>query len=228
MGGRGASSSTALARTRQQQSTLPKHGAALAALRSTGARVDGDVGPVAARVFGDSGPSAWSALTTAPAGYSVHVDRFVDEGASVEMYGLVRTSAGAHAGEFGSTFHREGGRLIAKTDNLLMTKDHQQLGAGAQVARNLEETYRRLGVSEVRLHASQVGRYVWARQGYDYSASTGQQMHEAYRGWLSRNGHDVGEASAALRGARALAESKHGKAFLLSDDAPNWHGSKKL
>lgn len=228
MGGRGASSSTALARTRTQQSTLPKSGAALAALRSTGARVDGDVGPVAARVFGDSGPSAWSALTTAPAGYSVHVDRFVEEGSAVEMYGTVRTAAGGHAGEFGATFSREGGRLIAKTDNLLMAEAHQSKGAGAAVARNLEETYRRLGVSEVRLHASQVGRYVWARQGYDYSQATGQQMHAAYGSWLDRNGHDVGEAGAALRGARALAESRHGKAFLLSDDAPNWHGSKRL
>lgn len=224
MGGRGASSGTSAARTGGGGSA----GTAASAMGATGAHVDSEARALAAKVFGTTDPHAFTALLEAPAGYAIRVDRFVADGGKIEVYGIVRTTSDHFAGEFGATFSREGGRLIAKTDNLLMESAHQGRGIGAAVARNMENTYRKLGVSEVRLHASQVGRYVWAKAGYQWSSSTGRSMESAFRGWLSRNGHSPNEAGVALRGAQALAESTHGKAFLLSSDAPNWHGSKPL
>lgn len=170
---------------------------------------------------------AATSLTDLHGGFTASVTRFEREGRTLEVAGEIRTAEGKFVGEFGSTFHTENGRLIAKTDNLLLEHAFQGQGVGAQMARNMEASYRQLGVSEVRLRAAQVGRYVWAKQGYEWSASTGHEMHEAFGRWLAKNGHDASEASIALRGAKALASSPRGKAFLLSD-APNWVGTKRL
>jgi hypothetical protein len=83
-------------------------------------------------------------------------------------------------------------------------------------------------VREARLNAAEVGRYYWATRGYSWSdAATERQMHGAYSTWLAKNGHDVSEASVVSKGAGALASTKNGKAFLLSD-APTWSGSKRF
>lgn len=201
---------------------------AVDSMKATGARVSADVAPVAKKVFGDVPSDAFEPLTRSPNGYKVRLDRFVEDGGKVELYGNVHTADGGYAGEFGTTFSRDRGKLIAKTDNLLMDAAHQGKGAGSELARNLEDAYRKLGVDEIQLHAAQVGRYTWAKAGYEWSEATGREMESSFRSWLAKNGHDAAEAASALRGPKALAESPHGKAFLLSEDAPNWYGRKTL
>ncbi len=223
MGGRGATSAAATSRAGPSFGQGTSAGSTIA-----GVSVDGDTARAAGSVFGSGGAGALGGLNSSSGGYSVRVDRVVEDGGKVEVYGSVRTAGGGFAGEFGATFHREGGHLIAKTDNVLMEHGHQGKGIGAHVARSLDSTYAKLGVHEARLDAAQVGRYTWAKAGYNWSPATGAKMESSFRSWLSRNGHDTREASVASKGAKALAESKHGKAFLLSDDAPNWHGTKKL
>ncbi len=203
-------------------------GAPDAAMRSTGAQVDDEAGAAAAKILGDVPADAWGGLQSGSNGYKPRLDRFVEDGGKLEMYGDIRAPDGGFAGEFGSTFSRDKGRLVAKTDNLLMEAAHQGKGAGAELARNLEETYRKLGVEEVRLDASQVGRYTWAKAGYEWNEATGQKMAKTFEKWLAGKGLPTSEAEAALQGAKALAESPNGKAFLLSDAAPNWHGTKVL
>lgn len=196
MGGRGASSSTAVNRTTKD--TLPKRWAA-----------------------------AKSALESAPAGFTSRITYEDASGSTLEFMGQVHTAEGKFAGEFGATITRGPGGMTAKLDNLLMESAFQGKGVGAAVASNMDTAFRRMGVSEVQLHAAQVGRYVWARAGYNWDATTGRHMAAEYGKWLAKNGHDAGEASVALKGAGALAATKNGKAFLLSD-APNWYGSKRL
>lgn len=183
------------------------------------------------RTTKDTLPKRWaaakSALESAPAGFTSRVTYEDTAGSKLEFMGQVHTADGKFAGEFGATFTRGPGGMTAKLDNLLMESAFQGKGVGAAVANNMDTAFRRMGVTEVTLHAAQVGRYVWAKAGYNYDAATGRQMASAFGAWLAKNGHDASEASVALKGAGALASSPHGKAFLLSD-APNWHGSKRL
>ncbi len=196
-------------------------------MRVTGAHIDEEAIPVADRLLSGSRADAWEPMMHAPEGYAMKADRIVREGNSLEFYGRADTAAGGFAGEYGFTLSPEKGRLVAKLDNLLLEEGHQGRGLGAVVAKNMDETWARLGVNEARLDASNVGRYVWAKQGYEWAPETGRRMEADFGKWLSAHGHDPAEAAVARGGAKALADTPNGKAFLLSD-APNWRGSKQL
>jgi GNAT superfamily N-acetyltransferase len=189
----------------------------------------GDVDRAAEHLFGGApSSSAWEPLSGTHDGRQYVLRAVEEEGRAIELHGEVRDAVHQELGSYNVEVKREGNQLVAKVYNVFMSESAQGRGVGNQLVQRIEETFRRLGVNEIRLSAAQVGRYYWAKQGYEWSPETGQRMHSSFRAWLSRNGHDVGEAGVALRGARALAESTHGKAFLLAPDTPHWSGTKRV
>ena len=147
--------------------------------------------------------------------------RIDHEGNAVSFTGTLK-----EGGELGVTLGREGGQLVATVDGLYAKSTGA--GAGTRAMNGVENAARSLGASELRLTAGQVGTYAWAKSGFQWSPATGARMESAYRGWLGAHGHDVSVASGTGSSPRAMATSRHGKAFLLSESAPNWSGFKKL
>jgi hypothetical protein len=97
-----------------------------------------------------------------------NASRYAPKG-HIEIGGTIKNSDGKEVGYFRRTvtFDGETGKWVATHDRL-----HVDSNTGTGFARefnnNLYDWYRRSGIDEVHLDASQIGSYAWATQGFDF------------------------------------------------------------
>lgn len=68
--------------------------------------------------------------------------------------------------------------------------DKQQKGLGADFLERSEKLYKKIGIRQIRLTAnSQVGRYAWARMGFDFANENGRRtVVDKFYQYLAANG----------------------------------------
>lgn len=146
------------------------------------------------------------------------------------------TRDGEQVGVITRAFGRDpDGTLWVKHVDFGLDPKEQGHGVGEAIVRKSIEEYRRLGFDEVRLTATDAGRYVWAKQGFQWDDETAQRFESALPAFLeSRGVHLTPERVGELaRDPVGLASLQHegvavGKAFLLSPLVPRWNGTLSL
>jgi GNAT superfamily N-acetyltransferase len=82
-------------------------------------------------------------------------------------------------------FYRDDeGHLVVENDHLELQKFAQQRGFSTALSKELEQYYRRSGVDYMIVHATEIGGYTWAREGFDWdlnSVSLPSSLHEVRR-----------------------------------------------
>jgi hypothetical protein len=145
-----------------------------------------------------------------------------------------RTAGGDEKGSALVHIHLgEDGRLRA----VLQQMNLQVQGQGVAKAfhRGLERFLARAGVVSISLKATQVGRYAWARLGYEFASSAERQrVLDAFRarasGFSAQGQADWKALANRLTTvrpdelARIGKDAGDGRAVLLSDDVPEWNG----
>jgi GNAT superfamily N-acetyltransferase len=117
-----------------------------------------------------------------------------DRGVVVEL-GLVWESAsGARAGTFSLDVHTAD-RVILLHD-MHIAPSLQGLGAGREIVRQVVALADELGIERIRAHANDVGRYAWARCGFDFDPELEHQhviaAAEQFAGSLNRHFDSAG------------------------------------
>jgi hypothetical protein len=125
------------------------------------------------------------------------------------------------------------GRLRAVLQQMnLQVQGH---GVAKAFHRGLERFLARAGVVSISLKATQVGRYAWARLGYEFASSAERQrVLDAFRarasGFSAQGQADWKALANRLTTvrpdelARIGKDAGDGRAVLLSDDVPEWNG----
>jgi GNAT superfamily N-acetyltransferase len=116
-----------------------------------------------------------------------------------------------------------GGKVTVKHDSLYLSQAVQGKGFGPAIIREQVAAYERIGVDRISLHSSEVGRYYWAKVGFDGPEALSSAKN-FFRMWLERKGvNNAASIAAKPRTMRELAslqvgERRLGKEFLLSKD----------
>jgi GNAT superfamily N-acetyltransferase len=97
-------------------------------------------------------------------------------------------------------------------DTFVISSEHQGRGLAARLNERAEESYRAAGLTSIYLNADiDVGKYVWALQGYDFRGSrAAEEMRGRLRGYL---------ATKPAVGARF--DSQHGDGEVVGIEGPN-------
>ena len=128
-----------------------------------------------------------------------------------------------------------GGKLFAENQTFFPNQEFNDLGIGSALYESQERLYRELGVEKVSLLAVDVGRYVWAKQGFDCdSRSQLSDMAEEFAAFLAREGletfteikHLWDIACFDIKGVR-FEEYPVGKSWMLRA-ANSWSGFRFL
>jgi GNAT superfamily N-acetyltransferase len=70
-------------------------------------------------------------------------------------------------------FYRDDeGRLVVENDRLELEEFAQHRGFSTALSKELEHYYRRSGVDLVTVHATEIGGYTWAREGFDWDPNS--------------------------------------------------------
>jgi GNAT superfamily N-acetyltransferase len=94
--------------------------------------------------------------------------------------------------------------LEADHESLYLTPEAQGQGIGNELAQKAEQFYRDHGIGHIRLHAAgTLGRYVWARHGYDFDPTDypkeGPQFTTDYLEYLREKGQHAAYDELARR-----------------------------
>lgn len=140
------------------------------------------------------------------------------------------------------TYYGDGGHMYASS--LRIQPEFQGRGIGTQVQEAFEDFAAASGIPQVQVDATEIGRYAWARAGYDFKPRAAEM--DKFEAWAS----GVGAADLAARFGQAASELRDQRAgarpfmpeiaptpwetaaavdrdtFL--DSAPNWEGVKQL
>jgi hypothetical protein len=218
-------------------STVPAWTKAIAGKRRF--PIDRDVTKASKKVFGGKAPSfdalekAWSGSGVTASISGVNWD---DTLQTLQVNATV-TANGEHVGRMTRSFRRKNGALVVVHDYLELDKKAQGRGYGAASLKNSILLYQGIGAKEVGLDARWVGRYTWARFGFNWDEFTANQIRPKLVEHLERSGVPRAEAesmaAATYRSAGAVAGLEHkgrsvGKEFLLSDALTNWRGSLRV
>jgi hypothetical protein len=81
------------------------------------------------------------------------------------------THNGEVVGNIGRTYYRDKatGKLVVMHDEFFLEEKHQGSGVGKAVFNSQVDAYEKLGVSEVKLKATDVGKYVWSKAGFQWT-----------------------------------------------------------
>ena len=89
----------------------------------------------------------------------------------ITYYGAITDGDGQYVGDVVRAFERDSseGDIHAYHDRLSIRRDFQGQGIGSAFLKACEDSYVRVGITEIRLHANlDVGGYAWARTGFDF------------------------------------------------------------
>lgn len=192
-----------------------------------------DVAKTSVNVFDGKVPTAdaWRDMWRPPDGYEMQFKKFyAADGALTVQANIVDSATKKSVGEIENTFSRNGDALNVKHDFIHLDKSVQGKGIARALHDSSMETYAKMGVNGVDLHAAMdAGRYANARLGFSWPKDAGAEWQGRLRTFLEQNA--IGDAEklsgAALEGAPAVAKLKIGdraigKEFLLQ--GPNWAG----
>jgi GNAT superfamily N-acetyltransferase len=145
---------------------------------------------------------------------------------------------GRRLGTMGRTIRREqSGQLVARHDYLFLDDQVQGQGIGREILREQFAGYDAIGVDRVDLRAVEVGRYTWARMGYQWDDETAAEVAVEFDHYLRGQGIPQSEATpmaeALSRRPADLARlevngQRVGKEFLLSGNMPDYRASLDL
>ncbi|XXX79158.1 phage minor head protein [Sorangium sp. So ce134] len=195
-----------------------------------------DVAQASKKVFGGRAPSfdalekAWSGAGVNASVASVHWD---DALQTLQVNATVSAN-GEFVGRMTRSFRRKAGKLAVYHDYLELDRKAQGHGYGAAALKASILLYQAIGVAEVGLDARWVGRYTWARFGFNWDERTAAQIRPQLVEYLVRSGVPRAEAeamaAATYRSAGAVAGLEYkgrtvGKDFLLSDALSSWRGT---
>lgn len=201
--------------------------------------VDRDITAASKRIFGGKAPSfdtlesAWSANGVNASVAGIIYDSTLD---TLQVNAAISIN-GEFVGRMTRTFRRKNGQLIVYHDYLELNKSAQGRGYGEAVLRNSIQMYRRIGAKEIGLDAHWVGRYTWARFGFNWDDYTAEEIRPKLAKYLADEGvpKEDAEAMAAAthKSAGAVADLQYkgrkiGKDFLLSNAIANWRGKLRL
>jgi GNAT superfamily N-acetyltransferase len=95
-------------------------------------------------------------------------DGVAKKGVKVSL--VLKDKSGAPVGEVKRSFFRDSkGALIVNHDLLELKESHQGTGYGKKILSDSLDVYQEMGVKEITLEAGMVGKYVWARMGFEAS-----------------------------------------------------------
>ncbi|WP_437309987.1 phage head morphogenesis protein [Sorangium sp. So ce388] len=201
--------------------------------------IDREVTQASKKVFGGKAPSfdalekAWSGAGVNASVASVNWD---DALQTLQVNATI-TADGGLVGRMTRSFRRKAGKLVVYHDYLELDRKAQGRGYGAAALKNSLLLYTAIGAAEVGLDARWVGRYTWARFGFNWDESTANALRPKLVEHLVRSGVPRAEAEAMAaathRSAGAVAGLEHngravGKQFLLSDALSSWRGSLRI
>jgi SPP1 gp7 family putative phage head morphogenesis protein len=209
------------------------------AAEQRGAYVAPDVPAAARDIFGARVPTpqsleaAYSAggAHARLAGVSVQgANKVRPLGVRIEL-GLMKD--GQDIGALSRLFYRRGGQLVAYQESIELLDTEQGAGVGSAIHEATLAAYRQMGVSQIELDAEFIGRYVWAKKGFQWSAADVVKKRAELFEYLTRtvgltsaessdiaerlSGNPAAVASLVIKGKQV------GKAFLLQ--ASPWSGT---
>jgi SPP1 gp7 family putative phage head morphogenesis protein len=192
------------------------------------------------RVFGEraqAAPAAINRMTRSARVRASELEVWVDpEEVAIET--VLAEPGGRRLGTMGRTIRREqSGQLVARHDYLFLDDQVQGQGIGREILREQFAGYDAIGVDRVDLQAVEVGRYTWARMGYQWDDETAAVVAVDFDHYLRGQGIPQSEATpmaeALSRRPADLARlevngQRVGKEFLLSGNMPNYRASLDL
>lgn len=95
---------------------------------------------------------------------------------------------------WGRTFHRDGHDLVVGHGTFFLDDNYQGRGVGEAVLRNAFRWYERSGVKRVELFATEIGRYTWARFGFNWTTTEATRRLPELATFLADNGVERGAA----------------------------------
>jgi len=138
-------------------------------------------------------------------------------------------NSGKTVGAVTRLFHKSGDKLQVTHDLFKLDESLQGKGVGRKVIEKSLDDYKKMGVSQVKQESAWVGRYTWAKMGYQ--ADNMDEVKEGARTPLLSLGYSEKQVDDILRdevpNLSALADlttpsgRKIGKEVLLHDDMPN-------
>jgi hypothetical protein len=190
-----------------------------------------------------------------PDGFALHIESYeVVDGSAVQVQGSFVTDDGEPMGVLRRRIERSDGRLVIHHELLVLADAFQDAGIAGPMVDQSIEMYGDMGIEEVRLEAHWVGRYVWARKGFEPAPESRLGLRRGLARYLGRQEFPVQVIRAALdlfdesplsdvalwdngelypneyegRKMGDPAVFPLGKAFLLSPEAPAWVGTRMV
>jgi len=137
-------------------------------------------------------------------------------------------------GEGNRVIWSEGDELVAENCTFFPNQEFNDLGIGSALYTSMERFYRHLGIRRVTLLAVDVGRYVWARQGFAFSEADAGSLVPQLERFAADQEDDIDAEKLVESWDFANYDCGHevdgyraGKAFMLRH-APPWYGVKWL
>ncbi len=141
---------------------------------------------------------------------------------------------GSKAGHLNRIFMKKNGKMVVKHDIITIDAKHQGHGIGANVLRSSFAAYEKMGVKRVEQDCAWVGRYTWAKMGYQVTEEqlgkmTGQ-LRKYLRSQAGLSHAQIDEVVAKIKTPADIAslsvkddvgDTYTGKHFLL-DDTYSW------
>jgi len=133
------------------------------------------------------------------------------------------------------TISLEGYEIVAQNSRFFPDQEYNDLGIGSAMYVAMERMYRAIGIDKCRLHAVDIGRYAWARQGFAFLESgIAKTMERPFMDFLDKNDcaywkpvHYSWDYANYDWEDRRLDEYKVGKYYMLNH-FNTWFGIKHL
>lgn len=154
---------------------------------------EGVFGVFAGKVSKQEVAAAWTG--THSSGYSTTVDTLAEGIGKVALTGSILDPQGAHVGSFERLITRDGRGQVTVDHSYLQVNQEMKVGFAQEFNAQAEERYRDWGVHRITLYADiSVGKYCWARQGYDWSdPDDGAKLRHQFYNFCKSQGHHVDE-----------------------------------
>jgi len=182
------------------------------------------------KIFGDKVPDAefWKNMWRVPEGYSLKINEMT----GIKALGVtaeILDKDGKVVGQLERHFFKDPGKpLEVQHSYMSIDPAAQGQGIGSEIQKSSLESYHRLGVGQVNIHASlDVGPYAWARhKGFEMTDESKGDLHWSAKEWAHAKQlppSDLQALNAAIdKSPYAITELPFGKEFLLNSGG--WYG----
>ena len=114
---------------------------------------------------------------------------------AVTVSAVLTDPQGRQAGVITRQFMRdEEGVVSVHHVGMFLEAEHQGKGIGAEITRRSFQAYREMGIEKVTMEASAIGRYTWARFGFNWDRERADYVRSTFPQWLERAGMAPAEA----------------------------------